>query len=119
MIGESAFALRLMSLMFSVLTCFLWTWSVRRLFGNRAMTLTGLLLIMSPVYYSRLTVIAWGNHAESGFPSAVAIAAITLLWGSTTGLTASTRSSRTRTLAFIAGLAATGGLFSPMLRLSS
>jgi len=86
MLGQNIVALRLPSVLMATLTAGLWIWIAGRLFGRRAAHLTGLLMVLAPPFWARLTIMAWGNHVESTLPGAVACACLVALHAGDDGL---------------------------------
>lgn len=74
--GPSLLALRLPSLLLASAMAGIWVLAMGRLFGPRAAHILGLLLMLSPPQFTRLTLLAWANHTESTFFTAVTVLAL-------------------------------------------
>ncbi len=76
--GQSLISLKLVPLcFFSLGTMILWYFFLCRYFSERIGFIFGLLYTFSPLFFSKMNLMAWGNHNESNFFS---IAIISLLY---------------------------------------
>ena len=81
LLGPSLLALKCVSLAFSLGTFVLWLLAMRSWFGARAMRVTALLFVFAPPEWTKLNLMAWGNHGESALPAAAALVALAHLDG--------------------------------------
>ena len=71
--GQSYFSLKLLAVSFSAATIVLWYLFLARFFNKRVALFAGLLFILSPPFYSKFTLMAYGKHTESNLFTIMAI----------------------------------------------
>ncbi len=71
--GTSLFSLKLLPILFSLGTLFLWYKFLYEHFSQSTAIIFSILFILSPPFYTKASLIAWGNHCESGFFSILSI----------------------------------------------
>ena len=71
--GPSLISLKLLSLLFSLGTLILWYKFLDEYFSRSIALLFSVFFILAPPFYSKVSLIAWGNHCESNFFTIIAI----------------------------------------------
>lgn len=71
--GPSLFSLKILPIIFSLGTLLLWYKFLNDYFSESVAIIFSLLFIFSPPFYSKASLVAWGNHSESSFFSILSI----------------------------------------------